>query len=186
MATLVGISGSLRKASLHTGLLRAAAAAAPAGTTLAVETLHGVPLYDGDEESARGIPARVAALKDAVAAADGLLLASPEYNSSLPGVLKNAIDWMTRPPADIRRVFAGKPVALLGATPGGLGTALVQDAWLPVLRALGTRPWFGARVLVSRAGTLFDADGNLTDPATREQVAKFVAGFAAFAAAGGR
>ncbi|HVG94631.1 MAG TPA: NADPH-dependent FMN reductase [Planctomycetota bacterium] len=183
MTTIVGISGSLRRGSFNTALLRAGAALMPAGSTLAVETLHGVPLYDGDTEEETGIPARVAELKSAVAGAAGLLLVTPEYNNSFPGVLKNAIDWMTRPPADIKKVFGGKPVALIGATPGGFGTTLAQTAWLQVLRTLGTAPWFGAKLLVSRAPTLFDAKGDLTDEATRESLRRFLAGFTAFAAA---
>ena len=183
MPQLVGISGSLRKGSFNTALLRAAAALVPEGTTLAVETLHGVPLYDGDVEAAEGLPARVTALKEAIASSAGLLLATPEYNGSLPGVLKNAVDWLSRPSTDIKRVFGGRPVALLGATPGGLGTVLAQNAWLAVLRALGARPWFGGRLHVSRAQGLFDAHGTLTDEATREQLRTFLAGFAAFAEA---
>jgi len=181
MTKLVGISGSLRKGSYNTALLRAAASLLPAGTTLSIETLHGVPLYNGDVETSEGIPARAAELKAAVAAADGLLLATPEYNNSIPGVFKNAIDWMSRPPADIKTVFGGKPVALVGATIGGWGTVLAQEAWLGVLRTLGTRPWFGGKVLVSRAQDAFDAEGQLKDETTREHLRKYLAGFAAFA-----
>jgi hypothetical protein len=82
-------------------------------------------------ETADEIPERVSALKEAIVAADGLLLATPEYNNSMPGVFKNAVDWLSRPPADIGRVFGGKPVAVLGASPGGFGTILSQNAWLP-------------------------------------------------------
>lgn len=82
-------------------------------------------------------PEPVKALKEAIVAADGLLLATPEYNNSIPGVFKNAIDWLSRPPADIKRVFGGMPVALTGASPGGFGTILSQNAWLPVFRTLG-------------------------------------------------
>jgi NAD(P)H-dependent FMN reductase len=181
MARLVGISGSLRKGSFNTALLKAAAALLPTGTTLSVETLHGVPLYDGDVEAESGIPARVTELKEQIASADGVLIVTPEYNGSLPGVLKNGIDWLSRPPADIKRVFGGRAVAVIGATTGGLGTVLAQLAWLPSLRALGTRPWFGAKLHVSRAQALFDAGGALTDEATREQLRGFLAGFAAFA-----
>ncbi|MEK7265369.1 MAG: NADPH-dependent FMN reductase, partial [Pseudomonadota bacterium] len=98
----------------------------------------------------------------------------------VPGVFKNAIDWASRPAEDIGRVFGGKPVALIGASPGGFGTILAQDAWLAVLRTLGMRPWFEGRMLVSRAGALFDADGALTDEATRARLKDFVAGFAGF------
>lgn len=149
----------------------------PAGATLAVHTLAGIPLYDADVEAADGVPSAVATLKEAVASAGGLLLATPEYNNGIPGVFKNGIDWLSRPASDIPRVFGGKPVAIVGASPGGFGTILAQDAWLPVLRTLGTRPWFGGRLLVSRAGTLFDADGRLTDEATRQRLAGFMAGF---------
>jgi NAD(P)H-dependent FMN reductase len=181
MTTLIGLSGSLRRGSFNAALLHAAAGLMPEGDTLLVRTIHGIPLYDADVEAARGIPEAVAALKDAIAAADGLLLATPEYNNSIPGVLKNAIDWLSRPPADITRVFAGRPVALIGASPGGFGTVLSQSAWLPVLRTLRVDLWTEGRLLVPRAGSAFDEDGTLTDPAIREQLAAFLQGFAAFA-----
>src|SRR5262245_2336658 len=119
MAKLIGLSGSLRRGSFNTALLRAAADLMPDGAELSVHTVHGVPLYDADAEAAEGIPRSVTELKDAIAAAHGLVLATPEYNNSLPGVLKNAIDWLSRPPSDIKRVFGGKPVAILGTSPGG-------------------------------------------------------------------
>src|ERR1700732_1968995 len=113
---LVGISGSLRRAAL----LRAAAEFVPDGAELTVETIHGIPLYDADVETANGIPERVAALKEAIVAADGLLLATPEYNNSMPGVFKNAIDWLSRPPADIGGGFGGKPGGGLWGWAGGV------------------------------------------------------------------
>lgn len=180
MAQLVGLSGSLRKGSFNTGLLHAAAKLLPAGDTLSVHTIHGIPLYDGDAEAATGIPDAVTKLKDAIAAADGLVIATPEYNNSIPGTLKNAIDWLTRPGTDISRVFGNKPVALIGATAGGFGTILSQNEWLPILRYLGTKPWFSGRLLVSRAHTLFDQAGHLTDDKTRQQIEEFMAGFLAF------
>src|SRR3954447_23380624 len=139
---IVGIAGSLRSGSFNAALLRAAQEECPAGTTLDIESIRGIPLYDGDVESAQGIPARAAELKEKVAAADALLLVTPEYNNSIPGTFKNAIDWMTRPPADVPRVFRDRPVGLIGASPGAHGTMLSQTAWLPVLRTLGMRPWF--------------------------------------------
>jgi NAD(P)H-dependent FMN reductase len=177
---LIGISGSLRAGSYNSALLRAAAAMMPEGTELAIKKINDIPLYDGDVETTQGIPAPVQALKEAIAAADGLLIATPEYNNSIPGVLKNAIDWLTRPPADIKRVFGGKPVAVMGASPGGFGTILSQNAWLPVLRTLETRAWFGGRLLVSRAQNVFDQNGTLTDRAVEEQLRKFLAGFVGF------
>src|SRR5690606_7986903 len=107
-------------------------------------------------------------------------LVTPEYNNAMPGVFKNAIDWLSRPPKDSPRIFRDQPVAVVGASPGGFGTVLAQTAWLPVLRTLGTRPWFGPRLAVSRAGGVFDAQGNLVDDKVREQVAAFIAGFAQF------
>jgi NAD(P)H-dependent FMN reductase len=152
----------------------------PGGGELSVRTVHGIPLYDADLEAGDGIPQVVAELKDAIAAADGLVLATPEYNNSVPGVLKNAVDWLTRPTADIKRVFGGKPVALLGASPGGFGTVLGQNAWLPVLRYLGTRPWCEGRLLVSHAANVFDASGAITDAKVRDQLSQFVQGFVEF------
>jgi NAD(P)H-dependent FMN reductase len=122
----------------------------------------------------------VTALKEQITAADGLILVTPEYNNAMPGVFKNGIDWLSRPPKDSPRVFLDRPVAVVGASPGGFGTVLAQNAWLPVLRTLGTRPWFGGRLAVSRAGTVFDAEGVLQDAQVREQITAFLAGFAAF------
>jgi len=180
MARIVGIAGSLRKASFNAALLRAAAELAPAGTEVEIATIAGIPLYNGDLESERGIPAPVAALKDKIAAADGLLLATPEYNNSMPGVLKNAIDWLTRPAKDIPRVFGDKPVAIMGSTPGRGGTRLAQNAWLPVLRTLGTRAWFGKQLYVAGAAQVFDAEGRLVDETVRKLLSDFMVGFTAF------
>ena len=182
MANIVGLCGSLRRDSYNAALLRAAARLVPDGSRIDARTLHGVPLYDGDLETAEGIPPAVAALKDAVAAADGLLLVTPEYNNGVPGVFKNAIDWMSRPAADIVRVFAGRPVAVIGASPGGFGTQLAQNAWLPVLRTLGTAPWFEGRLMVARAGQVFDGEGRLVDAGIERRLGEFLAGFCAHAA----
>lgn len=179
MTMILGISGSLRQGSYNTALLRAAAARMPAGIGLEVATLHGIPLYDGDLEAEHGVPQSVEALKQRIVASDGVLLATPEYNNGIPGVFKNAIDWLSRPPADTQRVFAGRPFALIGASPGGFGTILAQNAWLPVLRTLGVRHWTGGRLLVSRAQKVFDAAGAMQDEAVAQQLAKFVADFAA-------
>lgn len=127
-----------------------------------------------------GIPKSVTELKKELADSDGLLLATPEYNNSIPGVLKNAIDWLSRPPADIPRVFARRPVAIMGATPGGFGTVLSQSAWLPVLRTLGMQPWFGGRLYVSGAGKLFDDSGKLIDHDTSERLQNYISDFVKF------
>src|SRR5574341_9771 len=179
----MGISGSLRKGSYNAALLRAAVELAPAGTEVEIASIAGIPLYDGDLEREQGIPAVVATLKDMIAAADGLLLVTPEYNNSMPGVFKNAIDWLSRPSDDIPRVFGDKPVAVLGATPSRFGTLLSQNAWLPVLKTLGTRPWFGQSLYLSGAHKLFDASGSLTDEDSRKRAQGYVAGFAEFVSA---
>ncbi|MDE1992710.1 MAG: NAD(P)H-dependent oxidoreductase [Rhizobiaceae bacterium] len=177
---LVGISGSLRKASFNTALLRAAVDLMPPSVEFSAETIHGVPLYDADVEAANGLPAKVSELKELTAAADGLILFTPEYNNSLPGVFKNAIDWMSRPSDDIPRIFKAKPVAVLGASPGNFGTILSQNAWLPVLRTLGANPWFGGRLMVSRAGSVFDGEGQIIDDKVKHNLAVFIEGFIAF------
>jgi len=179
MTTIIGLSGSLREHSFNTALLRAANTMLPEGVTLIVATIHGIPLFNEDDE-ARGYPLAVQQLKELIASADGLLLSSPEYNNSIPGVLKNAIDWLSRPGVDIPRIFGGKPVALMGASLGGFGTILGQNAWLAPLRALGVNPWTSGRMLVSRANHVFDPAGALTDPALREQLRTFVSGFAGY------
>jgi len=150
----------------------------PAGAELEIGSIAGIPLYNGDVE-VDGIPTSVAALKEKVVQADALLLVSPEYNNGIPGVFKNAIDWLSRPSSDIARVFGGRPIALIGASPGNFGTILSQAAWLPVLRTLGADHWAGGRLLVSHAGQIFDAEGNLTDDAIRERLRHYLEGFVA-------
>ena len=183
MTRILALSGSLRTGSFNTALARAAKAQAPAGVTVEVATLHGIPLYDADDEAATGIPEAVAALRAQILQHDALLLVTPEYNNGMPGVFKNGIDWLSRTPSDL---FAGRPVALIGASPGGFGTLLSQNHWLPVLKTLGTELWSGGRLMVSRVNTLMDAEGELADAATLAMLQKFVAGFAEFAAARGQ
>jgi NAD(P)H-dependent FMN reductase len=176
MIEIAGIAGSLRQGSYNRALLRAAAELMPEGAVMNVLSIDDVPLYHGDVE-AKGIPAAVVTLKDALASAAGLVLATPEYNNGIPGVLKNAIDWMSRPAADIPRVFGGKAVALLGATPGGWGTVFAQTAWLPVLRTLRMRLWTAqGPFYVSGAAKVFDPSGPV-DAELRERLRKYMAAF---------
>jgi len=177
MTHIIGISGSLRQGSYNTALLRAARELHP--ESLRIASIADIPLYDADLES-RGMPAAVESLKQRIAGADGLLLASPEYNNSLPGVLKNAVDWLSRPSGDVRNVFRDKPVAVIGASPGGFGTISAQAAWLPVFRSLGARFWSGGRLLVSGANKVFGQRGDLDDAEIHKRLATFLGGFLEF------
>jgi NAD(P)H-dependent FMN reductase len=180
MTRLIGVSGSLRRNSYNTALLRAAATSMPEGSTLEVRTLHGIPLYDGDVEAEQGIPAAAHELKDAIAQCDGVIFATPEYNNSIPGVFKNAIDWLSRPPSDVRRVFGGRRIAIVGASPGNFGTVLAQTAWLPVLRTLGANLYTGGRLAIPRARGDFGPDETMVDETARQLLRDFVAGFLTF------
>jgi NAD(P)H-dependent FMN reductase len=177
MSSVLALSGSLRSGSYNTSLLRAAKQLFP--TAISVASIADIPLYNADVEAA-GFPATVETLKQRIAAADGLLIASPEYNNSVPGVLKNAMDWLSRPSGDIRNVFRDRPVAVIGVSPGGFGTISAQAAWLPVWRALGARHWSGGRLLVSHARQVFDSDGALVDDDIRQRLETYVRGFIDF------
>ena len=181
MTHLLALSGSLRAGSYNTALAHTAQQLVPEGVTLDVATLHGIPLYDGDVEQRDGVPQAVLALQARIQAADGLLLVTPEYNSGVPGVFKNGIDWLSR--ADSKLTFGQRPTGLMGASMGGFGTISSQNAWLPTLKMLGVRLFAGRSVLVSRAQNQFDAEHQLHDAATREMVAAYLADFAAFVAA---
>jgi chromate reductase len=182
MTRILGISGSLRQGSYNSALLKAAVGLAPEGTQIEIGSIKGIPLYDGDVEAASGIPEAVKTLKAQILASQGLLLVTPEYNNGIPGVFKNAIDWLSRPSSEIPQLFGNRPVAVIGASPGGFGTILAQDAWLPVLRTLGTRTWAGGRLMVSRAHTLIGPTGELTDEKAKALLRDFLRGFAEFAA----
>jgi chromate reductase len=166
---VLAISGSLRKASFNTALLRAAQELAPAGMSIRIYAdLASVPPYDDDIRLA-GFPPVVAALRDRVRAADALIFATPEYNRSFTGVLKNAIDWLSRPPA---QPLDGKPAAVMGASPGAIGTALANYHLRQVLSVLSVHVVPGLEVLVGGAASKFDDQGRLIDEPTREFLAK--------------
>lgn len=177
---ILGFGGSLREGSKNQALLAHATALVPPDTELDLSQLAvtgSLPLFNQDILEREGLPAGAAALKDALRRADGLLIATPEYNWGIPGFLKNAIDWASRPASDIPHVFGDLPVALIGAG-GGAGTRFAQNAWLSVFRFLKMRPWFGQSLYVDRAQERFDEHNRLTDEATREQLLAVITGFA--------
>lgn len=181
---ILALGGSLRAASKNRALLDEVAALAPADTELDLSQLGiigSLPLFNQDLLESYGLPAGAAKLKDSLRTAEGLLIATPEYNWGIPGFLKNAIDWASRPPNDIPHVFGDLPVALIGAG-GGAGTRFAQNAWLSVFRFLKMRPWFGESLYLDRAQERFDENNRLTDEATREQLLQVITGFAAHCA----
>ena len=163
---VLGISGSLRKASYNSMALRAAQKLAPEGMSVEIADISTIPLYNDDVRAA-GEPAEVAALKAQVRAADALLIVMPEYNFSVPGVLKNVLDWMSRPPEP---PFDGKPVAIMGASQGPVGTARGQYDLRKILVYMNTFTVNKPEVFIGNAQTKFNAQGELTDEAT----AKFI------------
>ena len=165
--------------SVHVSTINSSGHDNPQPNLAEQDDFAGRLLYNGDDEATNGVPDLVSRLKATIIAADGLLLVTPEYNNSIPGVTKNAIDWLSRPPSDIAQVFGGKPVAIAGASPGGFGTILSQNAWLPVFRTLGADLWSGGRLLVSRAGGVV-ANGEVTDAVTRDNIRGFLEDFVAY------
>jgi chromate reductase len=173
---ILGISGSLRRASHNTGLLRAAAEIA--GPDVELELFDGlkeIPPYDEDDEGLPQRPQSVARVNDAIARADAVLFSTPEYNASIPGQLKNAIDWVSRPVAT--NVLRNKPVAVVGASTGAFGAAWAQAELRKVLAALGARV-LDVELPVPHAHTLFDED-DLTDDEIRTSLAETVEALAA-------
>lgn len=167
-----GIAGSLRRASYNRALLRAAQELAPDGMEIRVfDRMADLPLFNEDVE-AQGDPEPVQALKSAIREADALLIATPEYNHGVPGVLKNAIDWASRPPRGA--VLAGKPTALFGASPGVTGTARAQTQLRGSFVFTQTPALLQPEILVYRAHEKFDGDGRLTDEKTREFVGRLL------------
>ncbi|MGC8633321.1 MAG: NADPH-dependent FMN reductase [Candidatus Limnocylindrales bacterium] len=167
--------GSTRRGSLNAALLRAARTVAPADVIIVPLSIEQLPFYNGDLESEGGSPL-VHSFRAAIAAADGLLIVTPEYNHSLPAVVKNAIDWASRPPSD--RLLAGRPVLLMGATGGRSGVKYALGHAAEILGFLGARP-FERRLGVPLAGERQGPDGELSDPVLRGEVAALLAEFAA-------
>lgn len=175
--SVLGISGSLRAASFNTGLLRAAQELAPAGTTVEIADITAVPLYNEEIEKA-GVPAAVETLRKQVAAADAVILATPEYNFSYSAAMKNAIDWVSRPP--VPQAFNEKPVAIMGASAGRLGTARAQYHLRQVMVFLNAHVINKPEVMVGGANGAF-TDGKLTDETARDLIRQQLEALQAFA-----
>lgn len=167
---VLGISGSLRKGSLNTALLRAAAELLPPAMTLSIADISAIPVFNSDLMT-DGFPAPVEDLRRRIAEADAILFSSPEYNFSISSPLKNAIDWASRPP---NQPLAAKPAAIMGASPSGLGTGRAQMHLRQVFVFLDVHPVNKPEVLVSRAHEKFDAEGRLTDEPTRKIVGELL------------
>jgi chromate reductase len=163
---VLGLCGSLRKASFNRGALRAAIELAPPGMTITDGEIGDLALYNEDVRE-QGYPAAVARLRDQIGAADAILFVTPEYNYSIPGVLKNAIDWASRPPGP---PIGGKPCAIMGASPGVIGTARAQYHLRQCCVFLDMKVLNKPEVMIGQAASRFDADVNLTDETTREFV----------------
>ncbi len=175
---ILGVSGSIRKKSFNRGLLRAASEVAPEGVEIELYDVADIEPYNNDVENVAS-PASVEAFKSAIAEADALLIACPEYNGSFTGVLKNAIDWASRPASSTP--LLGKPAALVGASGGPSGTARAQAALLPVLIACGLIVMPKPGVMVRNSASLFDDEVNLTDQDTKDRLRQQVEALAVFA-----
>jgi len=174
---VLGVAGSLRKASLNRALLRAAAGLAPPTLRIEVFELDEVPLYNGDVEEA-GDPPGVAAFKQAIAQADGVLFVTPEYNHGVPGVMKNAVDWASRPPRGAP--LGGKPVGIIGASPGMTGSARGQSQLRQAFEFTDSYCMPQPEILVFRAHEKFDPAGALTDEPTRTFLGRYLTAFEAW------
>lgn len=164
--TILGIAGSLRKDSYNRAALRAAQQLAPDDAKIEIFELHGIPPFNEDDE--QHPPAKVSELKTRIRAADAILFVTPEYNYSIPGVLKNAIDWASRPYGD--SAWEGKPVAVMGASVGTLGTARAQYHLRQVFVFLNMHAFNRPEVMIGNAAQRFDAQGNLTDATSQDLI----------------
>jgi chromate reductase, NAD(P)H dehydrogenase (quinone) len=167
---ILGIPGSLRAGSFNLAALRAAQGLVPADATLEIFELGGIPPFSEDDEHIP--PRRVVELKAKIREADAILISTPEYNYSVPGVLKNAIDWASRPHGD--SAWEGKPVAIMGASPGSLGTARAQYHLRQTLVYLDMYPVNRPEVMIARAAERFDERGRLVDETSRKRIAQLL------------
>lgn len=172
---VAAVAGSLRQGSYNRALLRAAQELAPVGMRIGIHDISGIPLFNEDVERA-AIPDPVVALRAAVAEADAFLVATPEYNHGVPGVMKNAFDWLSRPPG--KSVLNGKPSGIIGASPGFTGSARAQSQLRQSFVFTNTPVFLQPEVLVGRAHEKFDSVGRLTDETTRKFLGLFLNDFA--------
>lgn len=173
---ILGIAGSLRRQSFNRAALRATQQLAPQGSEIEIFELDGIPPYNQDEDA--NPPERVRLLKERARAADAILFVTPEYNYSIPGVLKNAIDWASRPYGD--NAWMGKPVAVMGASVGRLGTARAQYHLRQCFVFLNMYPVNQPEVMISNAPQGFDEQGNLKDEKIKELIGKLLAALIAW------
>ena len=171
---ITGISGSLRKASYNTALLRALLPLQPQGMEIEPVRLNGIPVYDGDDEKATGKPDAILELDQKIRASDGVIIVTPEYNFSIPGGLKNATDWLSRGTSPLK----GKRIGIMGASDGPIGTARSQYHLRQTLQAHEAIVMPRPEIFVSTAHEKFDAEGNLTDEATLKRLIKWLKAFA--------
>ena len=174
---IIAISGALRKASTNTGLLRALKDVAASGIEIDIATLHGIPLYDGDFEKQSGKPQSVKDMDARIRSAAAVIIATPEYNFSIPGVLKNATDWLSRGGSP----FKSKPVGILGSADGPLGTGRSQYHLRQNLQGLEALTMPKPEIFVGHSSTKFDQNGNLTDGDTRERLQEWLHTFVTWA-----
>jgi chromate reductase len=168
---ILGIAGSLRRDSYNRAALRAATGLVPEGATMEVFEIDGIPGFNQDDE--KNPPQKVVEFKRKIRESDAILIVTPEYNYSIPGVLKNAIDWASRPYGD--SAWSGKPVAIMGASPGMLGTARAQYHLRQCFVFLDMHPINQPEVMISKASERFDQEGNLTDEKTKDLIRKLLA-----------
>jgi chromate reductase len=171
---IIGISGSLRKASYNTALLRALISLQPQGMEIEPIRLNGIPVYDGDDEKATDKPAAILDLDKKIRASDGVIIVTPEYNFSIPGGLKNAIDWLSRGTSPLK----GKRIGIMGASDGPIGTARSQYHLRQTLQSQEAIVMPRPEIFVSTAHEKFDEQGNLTDEATLKRLGKWLKAFA--------
>jgi chromate reductase len=172
---VLGIAGSFRKGSFNSMALAVAIELAPPGVLVESYDYRDIPFYDGDVEVASGIPAAAEKLREKIRAADALLIVTPEYNASVPGLLKNALDWTSR---GAQQPLAGKPVAIMGASPGALGTIRSQLHLRQILLNVGAQVMVGPQVLIAGAGQRFSPEGKLNDEGTQQFIRDLLAGLA--------